>query len=208
MDIVRHAAFCKAWPGIIDGVKLIGSIQVKAAPDRWQPVTVAGADSVPAIIGGWSHRQVIGPNGVRELKVETIPVGPGKTSLARASSSRRSPAATAGSFGRCYQRFTPRTEMDIAVVGVGINLTLDAAEPARRRAWRWCGRPTVLLVKECADALIGARSTITRSAAGGGRERGLPSDRRQTRNQGIPDQGCRRVARRTAVGHFARRGSN
>ena len=25
----NHAAFCKAWPGVIDGVKLIGSIQVK-----------------------------------------------------------------------------------------------------------------------------------------------------------------------------------
>src|SRR3981189_2773347 len=29
MEIVQHAALCKAWPGVIDGVKLIGSIQVK-----------------------------------------------------------------------------------------------------------------------------------------------------------------------------------
>src|SRR6185295_11923099 len=26
MEIVNHAAFGKAWPGVIDGVKLIGSI--------------------------------------------------------------------------------------------------------------------------------------------------------------------------------------
>ena len=29
MEIVEHAAFCKAWPGVVDGVKLIGSIQIK-----------------------------------------------------------------------------------------------------------------------------------------------------------------------------------
>jgi CO/xanthine dehydrogenase FAD-binding subunit len=28
MEIVEHAAFCKAWPGVVDGVKLIGSMQI------------------------------------------------------------------------------------------------------------------------------------------------------------------------------------
>src|SRR3977135_4274739 len=29
MGIVNHAAFAKAWPGVVDGAKLIGSIQIK-----------------------------------------------------------------------------------------------------------------------------------------------------------------------------------
>src|SRR5262249_19652552 len=28
MELLNHGAFCKAWPGVIEGVKLIGSIQV------------------------------------------------------------------------------------------------------------------------------------------------------------------------------------
>src|SRR5712675_336173 len=85
MDIVRHAAFCKAWPGIIDGVKLIGSIQVKGRASIGGNLCNGSpaADSVPAIIAAGAIARVIGPNGVREVKVETIPVGPGKTSLAK-----------------------------------------------------------------------------------------------------------------------------
>ncbi len=29
MELLEHEAFAKAWPGVIDGVKVIGSIQVK-----------------------------------------------------------------------------------------------------------------------------------------------------------------------------------
>ena len=130
MDIVRHAAFCKAWPGVIDGVKLIGSIQVKGRASIGGNLCNASpaADSVPAIIAAGAIARVVGPNGVREVPVENIPVGPGKTSLAKGEfivsfflPARPAHAADA------YQRFTPRTEMDIAVVGVGINLVLDGS---------------------------------------------------------------------------------
>src|SRR5258707_3697396 len=161
MDIVRHAAFCKAWPGIIDGVKLIGSIQVKGRASIGGNLCNGSpaADSVPAIIAAGAIASVIGPNGVREVKVETIPVGPGKTSLAKGEfiASFFLPPRPAHS-GDAYQRFTPRTEMDIAVVGVGINLTLDAGGTCTAaRVALGAVAPTVLLVKEAADALIGSR---------------------------------------------------
>ena len=60
--------------------------------------------------------------------------------------------------GDAYQRFTPRTEMDIAVVGVGVNLTLDdSGTCTAARVALGAVAPTVLLVKEAADALIGTR---------------------------------------------------
>ena len=125
-----HAALCATWPGVIDGVKLIGSIQVKAR------ATVAGnlcngspaADSVPPMITAGAIARIVGPNGTREVPVEQIPIGPGKTTLAKGEiiESFFLPARPRNS-GDAYERFTPRTEMDIAVVGVAINLTLDKA---------------------------------------------------------------------------------
>lgn len=128
MELVEHSAFAQAWPGVTDAVKLIGSIQVKGR------ATVGGnlcnaspaADSVPAMMAAGAVVRIIGPNGTREEPVENIPTGPGKTSLASNEIvtsfllPRRLPRS-----GDAYLRFTPRTEMDIAVVGAGVNLTLD-----------------------------------------------------------------------------------
>jgi CO/xanthine dehydrogenase FAD-binding subunit len=129
MELIEHAGFASAWPGVVDAVKLIGSIQVKGR------ATLAGnlcnaspaADSVPALIAAGARVTIVGPKGARELPVEKIPTGPGTTSLMRGEIvtsfvfPQRAPRS-----GGAYQRFTPRTEMDIAVVGVGINLVLDA----------------------------------------------------------------------------------
>jgi carbon-monoxide dehydrogenase medium subunit len=115
------------------------------------------ADSVPPLVAAGAVATVIGPKGTREVPVEQIPTGPGKTSLAKGEIvvsfffPRRPPRS-----GDAYQRFTPRTEMDIAVVGVGIDLTLDKGGTCTAaRVALGAVAPTVLLVKEAADALIG-----------------------------------------------------
>src|SRR3954469_10120476 len=161
MDIVRHAALCKAWPGIIDGVKLIGSIQVRGRASIGGNLCNGSpaADSVPALIAAGAIARIIGPNGTREAPVEAIPTGPGKTSLAKGEiivSFFLPPRPPHSS--DAYQRFTPRTEMDIAVVGVGISLTLDNGGTCTvARVALGAVAPTVLLVKEAADALIGSK---------------------------------------------------
>jgi carbon-monoxide dehydrogenase medium subunit len=161
MEIMQHAALCKAWPGVIDGVKLIGSIQVKGRASVGGNLCNGSpaADSVPALIAAGAVARIVGPNGVREVPVEDIPVGPGKTSLQKGEivASFFLPPRPAHS-GDAYQRFTPRTEMDIAVVGVGINLTLDGGGTCTvARVALGAVAPTIMLVKEAADALIGTR---------------------------------------------------
>jgi carbon-monoxide dehydrogenase medium subunit len=55
-----------------------------------------------------------------------------------------------------YLRFIPRTEMDIAVVGCGINVTLnEAGVCTAARVSLGAVAPTVLLVQAAADVLIG-----------------------------------------------------
>ena len=159
MELVEHAAFSAAWPGVTDAVKLIGSIQVKGR------ATVGGnlcnaspaADSVPALIAAGAIARVVGPRGQRELPVEDIPAGPGKTHLALGEivTSFLLPARAPHS-GDAYLRFTPRTEMDIAVVGAGVNLTLDAKGLCcQARVALGAVAERALLVPEAAQALLG-----------------------------------------------------
>ncbi len=159
MEMMEHAALCEAWPGVIDGVKLIGSIQVKAR------ATVAGnlcngspaADSVPPMIAAGATARIVGAENTREIPVAQIPAAPGKTTLAKDEiiESFYLPKRAKNS-GDAYERFTPRTEMDIAVVGVAIHLTLDdkGVCTAASVVLGAVG-PTVIVSKECAAALIG-----------------------------------------------------
>ena len=79
--------------------------------------------------------RIAGPGGQRELPVEELCIAPGKTSLAKGEivASVFLPARPPRT-ADAYLRFIPRTEMDIAVVGAGVRLTLDGAAPAPPRA--------------------------------------------------------------------------
>jgi carbon-monoxide dehydrogenase medium subunit len=160
-ELGEHAGLVAAWPGLVEGANLIGSTQVQGR------ATLAGnlcnaspaADGVPPLVAAGATCVVVGSNGRREVPVEQIPVGPGRTSLARDEFivEFRLPARPARS-SDAYLRFIPRTEMDIAVVGVGVNLTLDAAGAiAAARVALGAVAPTVLLVPECAAAIVGAK---------------------------------------------------
>ncbi len=85
MKLVDHKDFAKAWPGVIEGVKLIGSIQVKGRATMGGNLCNAspGADSVPPLIAAGACAAWSGRTGTREVPVEQIPTGPGKTSLAK-----------------------------------------------------------------------------------------------------------------------------
>src|ERR1700693_6052518 len=152
-------ALQRAWPGVVEAANLIGSTQVQGRASLAGNLCNASpaADSVPALIAARATCVVAGPAGRREVPVEAIATGPGRTSLAKGELvvEFRLPPRPPRS-ADAYLRFIPRTEMDIAVVGCGISVTLDAKGVCTAaRVSLGAVAPTVLLVKEAADALIG-----------------------------------------------------
>jgi carbon-monoxide dehydrogenase medium subunit len=168
----ENAALKKAWPGVVEAANLIGSKQVQGR------CTIAGnlcnaspaADSVPALVAAGALASIAGPNGKRSIPVEAVPTGPGKTSLAKGEIIEAivlpKPAARSGD---AYLRFIPRTEMDIAVVSAGVNLTLGAdGTVTAARVSLGAVAATVLLVEEAAKVLIGSKlddATLDKLAA-------------------------------------------
>ena len=158
-ELGEHGDLKAAWPGVVEAAELIGSTQIQGRASLGGNLCNASpaADAVPALVAAGAVCMIAGPNGRRELPVEAICTGPGQTSL--------SPGEFVVSFlfpipkprsSDAYLRFIPRTEMDIAVVGVGIHITLDAENVCvDARVAVGAVAPTVLLVEESAAALVG-----------------------------------------------------
>jgi len=157
----ENTALQKAWPGVVEAAKLIGSKQVQGR------CTIVGnlcnaspaADSVPALVAADARASIVGPEGRRIVAVQAVPVGPGRTSLTKGEMidaillDKRAPRS-----GDAYLRFIPRTEMDIAVVSAGANLTVDEQGViVSARLALGAVAPTVLLVDEAAKVLIGSK---------------------------------------------------
>ena len=157
--VEAHAGLNTAWPGRGEALDLIGSTQVQGRCSLAGNLCNASpaADSVPALYAAGAVAVVVGSAGRREVPVEQIPTGPGRTSLAKDEFilEFKLPPRPARS-SDAYLRFIPRTEMDIAVVGCGISVTLDAnGVCTAARCSLGAVAPTVLLVQAMADVLIG-----------------------------------------------------
>jgi carbon-monoxide dehydrogenase medium subunit len=158
-ELSEHAGVCADWPGVVEGLDLIGSTQIQGrATLAWNLCNASpAADSVPAMVAAGATVRIAGPKGTRDLPVEKVPTGPGKTALTKGEIVESIFLPKRGKRGGdAYLRFIPRTEMDIAVVGCGVNLTLDAkGKCTAARVSLGAVAPTVLLVDKAAKALIG-----------------------------------------------------
>jgi len=156
----EHAGLCKAWPGVVEAVNLIGSTQIQGRASAGGNLCNASpaADSVPAMVAAGAVVTIQGPDGRRELAVEKIHAGPGRTTLKPGELvvSIALPPRAPGS-ADAYLRLIPRTEMDIAVVGCGVNLTLKGDTCTFARVGLGAVAPTVLLVEDAGKALTGSR---------------------------------------------------
>ena len=160
-ELKEHARLKQVWPGVVEAANLIGSTQVQGR------ATLGGnlcngspaADSVPALIAANAMATLAGPGGQRDLPVEDVMLGPRKLALQKGEIvvsfllPRRPPRSS-----DAYLRFIPRTEMDIAVVGAGVSLTVDEAGTiTAARVSLGAVAPRVLLVAEAAAAIVGSR---------------------------------------------------
>jgi len=158
-ELGEHAGVRALWPGVVEAVELIGSTQVQGRATMVGNLCNASpaADSVPAMVAAGATVRIAGPEGRRDLAVEQVSDAPGRTCLARDEivESVFLPARQPRS-GDAYLRFIPRTEMDIAVVGAGIALTLDdAGRCSAARVALGAVAERVLTVDDAAATLIG-----------------------------------------------------
>jgi carbon-monoxide dehydrogenase medium subunit len=164
MELAEHTNFGKVWPGVLEAVNLIGSKQVQGRASAGGNLcngSPAG-DSVPAMIAAGAVVTVQGPQGRREIRVEDVPAGPGRTNLKPGEIlvGFALPPRPPGS-SDAYLRMIPRTEMDIAVVGCGVSLTMKDGVCTSARVGLGAVAPTVLLVEAAAKALIGSRLDVS-----------------------------------------------
>jgi carbon-monoxide dehydrogenase medium subunit len=160
MELLEHPRFGKVWPGVLEAVNLIGSKQVQGRASAGGNLcngSPAG-DSVPAMVAAGAIVTLQGPNGRREMAVEKVPAGPGRTNLLPGEIliGFTLPPRPKGS-SDAYLRMIPRTEMDIAVVGIGVSLTLKDGVCTAARVGLGAVAPTVLLVEAAAKALVGSK---------------------------------------------------
>ncbi|MEC9328812.1 MAG: xanthine dehydrogenase family protein subunit M [Pseudomonadota bacterium] len=160
-EMGENTSLKKAWPGVVEAANLIGSDQIQ------NRCTVVGnlcnaspaADAVPALIAAGAKANVVGPKRRRTVAVEKVITGPGTTSLAKGelveaiTLPKRPPKS-----GDAYLRFIPRSEMDIAVVGAGVSITLSNNSVIKSaRVALGAVAPTPLLVPAAAKAIVGTK---------------------------------------------------
>jgi carbon-monoxide dehydrogenase medium subunit len=159
-ELKENAELKRVWPGVVEAANLIGSTQIQGRATMGGNLGNASpaADSVPALIAAGAMATVAGPDGRRELPVEDVVIAPRRLSLRQGEfivsfllPARPPHAADA------YLRFIPRTEMDIAVVGAGVNLTVDAkGVVTAARVALGAVAPRPILVPAAGTALVGS----------------------------------------------------
>jgi aerobic carbon-monoxide dehydrogenase medium subunit len=160
-EIAEHGDVARLWPGLAEAIALIGSTQIQGRASVGGNLCNASpaADTTCALIVNQGRLVIAGSAGERTVPVEAFCTGPGRTILRPGELlveilvPRPAPRTS-----DAYLRLIPRTEMDIAVAGAGVSVTLDAsgACTAARVAIAAVG-PTALLVPDAARALIGTR---------------------------------------------------
>ncbi|MDE0232892.1 MAG: xanthine dehydrogenase family protein subunit M [bacterium] len=126
--LTAHAGLSAAFPGLVEGAGLIGSDQIQGRATLGGNLCNASpaADSVPPLVALAAEAIIVGPGGERSAPVSEVVIGPGATSLDQAEfiTEFRIPSPSPGS-SDAYERFIPRTEMDIAVVGSAARVRVD-----------------------------------------------------------------------------------
>lgn len=170
--ISEHAAIRHDYAALADSCAIIGGVQIQSRATVGGNLCTSGpaGDTTPSVIALGGICVIAGPSGTREVPAETFCTAPGKNVLQPGELlvELRFPAPTAQS-GSHYRRLIPRNEMDIAVVGVGVHVTLDKQQKAFSSVRLALGAvaPTPLLVTSIGQALAGQAITDAAFAQAG-----------------------------------------
>jgi carbon-monoxide dehydrogenase medium subunit len=159
-EICEHPEVARLFPGLVEAVHLIGSTQIQGRGSVGGNLCNASpaADSTCALIVNRAECVIAGPKGERVVAVEKFCTAPGRTVLERGEFlvEIRVPRP-APRTADAYLRLIPRSEMDIAVVGAGVSVTVDGnGVCTAARVAIGAVAPTALLVPDAAAALVGS----------------------------------------------------
>jgi len=162
IELHENADMRRSYPGLTEAAHLIGSLQIQSRASVGGNLcngSPAG-DATPALIALNAKARIVGPSGERVVPVETFITSPGRTVLKPGELLVEFIIdAPARHSSDAYLRFIPRNEMDIAVVGVGVALTLDLGDDRVVDARIALGAvgPTPIFAAEASKSLIGKK---------------------------------------------------
>lgn len=162
--IYEHADVAAAYPGLCDAARIIGGWQIQSRASVGGNLcnSSPAADSIPPLIAYQAVAQIAGPAGRREVPVAEFCTAPGKNVLQPGELlvALKLPAQPPKS-AAAYQRFIPRNEMDIAVVGAASWVQLDESgeKIASARIALAAIAPTPVVAQAAGDFLAGKPAT-------------------------------------------------
>ncbi|MCH2211931.1 MAG: xanthine dehydrogenase family protein subunit M [Fuerstiella sp.] len=127
-QIYGNSDISNAYSALTDAVHIIGGWQIQSRASVGGNLcnSSPAADSIPALIALDAVANIAGPSGRRTVPASEFCMAPGRNVLETGellvSLTLPAPGPHSGS---AYQRFIPRNEMDIAVVGTGSYVRLD-----------------------------------------------------------------------------------
>jgi carbon-monoxide dehydrogenase medium subunit len=161
-DVELSGIVRDGFAGVAEGAGVIGSFQVRNLATVGGNVCNAApsADVSPPLVAMDAVVVVAGPDGQRLLPITDFFQGVRRTALQPGELVVEVvvPAAGANS-GGTYLRHTPRRELDIAVVGVGTQLTVQDGKCTKARIALGAVAPVIVRATEAEAALEGQEVT-------------------------------------------------
>jgi carbon-monoxide dehydrogenase medium subunit len=170
--IYDNAEVTKAYPALVDAARIVGGWQIQSRASVGGNLcnSSPAADTIPALIALGAVAVIAGQNGQREVPVESFCTAPGRNVLQPGEllvSLQFPPTQSRGS--SAYERFIPRNEMDIAVVGAASNVQFssDGKTIEKARIALAAVAPTPKFAAEASQWLAGKPATEATFAEAG-----------------------------------------
>ena len=129
-DIAAAPDVADAYPGLIDAIRVVGSVQIRNRASLGGNIANASpaADTVPVLVALDAIAHLAGTDGRRTVPVASLFTGPGRTVLAPDEIITAVEIATAPRTSSAYLRLTRRASVDLALISVAVVLA-DSASP-------------------------------------------------------------------------------